>query len=91
VEIDPFTLVITVVLIWSIVALSWYGSPETLLLQACLWTGIVIIAVGLGLERALSYWQHRGTPLTLFLAIFIEKVTAQAKLASSFPDSLQEP
>jgi EamA domain-containing membrane protein RarD len=70
-QIDPFTLGITVILIWSIVALSWYGSPETLLLHACLWTGIVVIAVGLGLERALSHWQHLGKPLTLFLAIFV--------------------
>lgn len=65
-QIDHFTLGITVVLMWSIVALSWYGSPENLLLHACLWTGIVIIAVGLGLERALSHWQHLGSPLTLF-------------------------
>ena len=56
---------------WIIVALSWYGSPETLWLHACLWTGIVITAVGLGLERALSHCQHLGKPLTLFLAIFV--------------------
>lgn len=70
-QIDPFTLGVTVVLIWSIVALSWYGSPETLLLHACLWTGVVIIAVGLGLERALTHWQHLNTLITLFLGIFV--------------------
>lgn len=70
-QIDPFTLGITVVLMWSIVALSWYGAPETLLLHACLWTGVVIIAVGLGLERALNHWQRLVTPLTLFLGVFV--------------------
>jgi hypothetical protein len=70
-QIEPFTLGIIAILMWSIASLEWYGSRDTVLLHACLWTGNVIIAVGLGLERALEHWQRLTTPITLFLAIFV--------------------
>jgi hypothetical protein len=70
-QVDPFTLCIIAILMWSIAALEWYGSRDTLLLHACLWTGTVVIAVGLGLERALLHWKSLSTPITLFIAIFV--------------------
>lgn len=70
-QIEPFTLGVLGVLMWSIAAISWYGNQDTLLLHACLWTGLVVIAVGLGLERALTHWVALTSPLTFFLAIFL--------------------
>lgn len=70
-QMEPFTLGIIGMLMWSIAALEWYGSRDTVLLHACLWTGNVILAVGLGLEKALDHWKRLTTPITLFLAIFV--------------------
>jgi len=68
---DPFTLGIAAVLVWSIAALPWYGSPDRLLLLACLWTPMVVLAVGLGLERTLVRWPRLAVPVTLLLAAFL--------------------
>ncbi|MEQ1750955.1 MAG: hypothetical protein ABL974_16120 [Prosthecobacter sp.] len=70
-QLEPFTLGVVSTFMWSIATLSWYGQQETLLLHACLWTGLVVIAAGLGLERALAHWSRLTTPITLFLAIFV--------------------
>jgi EamA domain-containing membrane protein RarD len=58
-------------LIWSISIVSWYGTQERLLVHACLWTPIVVMIIGLGLERALRQWRFISKPVTLFLAIFV--------------------
>jgi hypothetical protein len=70
-QIEPFTLGVIAVLIWSIATVGWYGRQDHLLLYACLWSSVVVIAVGLGLERALQHWQKLVMPVTLFLGIFL--------------------
>jgi len=70
-QIEPFTLGVIAVLIWSIATVGWYGRQDHLLLYACLWTSVVVIAAGLGLERALQHWQKLVLPVTLFLGIFL--------------------
>jgi hypothetical protein len=70
-QIEPFTLGVIGVLIWSIATVSWYGRQDHLLLYACLWTAVVVTAVGLGLERALQHWRRLVLPVTLFLGIFL--------------------
>lgn len=70
-QIEPFTLGVIGVLVWSIATVGWYGRQDHLLLYACLWTAVVVIATGLGLERALQHWKKLVVPVTLFLGIFI--------------------
>ena len=70
-QIEPFTLGIISILMWNLAALQWYGAAETLLPQACLWSGVIVVAVGLGLERTLVHWQRLTLPVTLFLAVFV--------------------
>ncbi|GEP41238.1 hypothetical protein BGE01nite_05290 [Brevifollis gellanilyticus] len=70
-QIEPFTLGVIGVLVWSIATVGWYGRQDHLLLYACLWTAVVVIATGLGLERALQHWKKLIVPVTLFLGIFI--------------------
>ena len=70
-QIESFTLGVVAVLVWSIATVSWYGRQDHLLLYACLWTSMVVTAVGLGLERALQHWQRLAVPVTLFLGVFI--------------------
>jgi hypothetical protein len=68
-QVEPFTLGVLAMLMWSIAALEWYGSRDTILLHACLWTGNV--TVGLGLERAMDHWKLLSLPITFFIAIFL--------------------
>lgn len=70
-QIEPLTLGVIAILMWSIASIGWYGSQDTLLLHACRWTGLVVVAAGLGLERALAHWSKLSTPVTFFLAIFV--------------------
>lgn len=70
-QIEPFTLGVIAVLVWSIATVGWYGRQDHLLLYGCLWTSVVVIAAGLGLERALQHWKKLVIPVTLFLGIFI--------------------
>lgn len=68
---EPLALGLIATLIWSISIVSWYGTQDRLLVHACLWTPIVVMIVGLGLERALRQWRFISKPVTLFLAIFV--------------------
>ena len=70
-QVEPFTLGVFAMLMWSIAALEWYGSRDTILLHACLWTGNVIVVVGLGLERVMDHWKSLSLPITFFIAIFL--------------------
>jgi hypothetical protein len=90
-QLDPFTLGIVATLVWFIAALPWYGSPDKLLIQACLWTPIIVIATGLGLERSLEHWPQIKLPVTILLIafvtaqitrnwMFIQEVVTQVKL-----------
>lgn len=90
-QLDPFTLGILAVIVWYIAALPWYGSPDRLLMLACLWTPAVVIATGLGLERSLEHWPKIRLPVTLLMAafvtaqitrnwMFVQEVAAQVRL-----------
>lgn len=76
-QIEPFTLGVIGVLIWSIATVSWYGSQDHLLLYACLWTSVVVIAVGLGLDRALQHWKKLNFPVSLMLGIFVSALVSR--------------
>jgi hypothetical protein len=76
-QIEPFTLGVIGVLIWSIATVSWYGRQDHLLLYACLWTSVVVIAAGLGLDRALQHWKKLTVPVTLMLAIFVSALVTR--------------
>jgi hypothetical protein len=76
-QIEPFTLGVIGVLIWSIATVSWYGRQDHLLLYACLWTSVVVIAVGLGLDRALQHWQKLNVPVSLMLGIFVSALVSR--------------
>ncbi|HEY1081547.1 MAG TPA: hypothetical protein VGE29_04755 [Prosthecobacter sp.] len=73
-QLDAYTLGMVAVLVWGIASLPWYGEPERLLLQACVWTPPLVIAAGLGLERSLEHWPKIRLPVTFLLIAF---VTAQ--------------
>lgn len=73
-QLDPFALGIIGIIIWNIAALPWYGSPDKLLIHACLWTPAVVIAAGLGLDRSLEHWPKLRIPVIFLLIAF---VTAQ--------------
>lgn len=68
---DPLALGLAGALVWTLAALAWHGSPERLLPHACLWTPLVVIATGLGLERSLERWPRLRWPVTLLLAAFL--------------------
>jgi len=70
-QMDPFTLGIVSILVWCLAALPWYGDLDRLLVQACLWTPAVVIAVGLGLERSLEHWPRAKQPITFLLVAFV--------------------
>ncbi len=70
-RLEPLMLGTATVLMWSIAALACYGQPETLLLHASLWTGLIVIVTGLGLERALTHWSWLTKPVTLMLMLFV--------------------
>ncbi|HRK17021.1 MAG TPA: hypothetical protein PK490_22255 [Prosthecobacter sp.] len=70
-RLDPYALGILAALAWTVAALAWHGSPGRLLLHACLWTPLVVIAAGLGLERALEHWPRLRWPVALLLAAFL--------------------
>jgi hypothetical protein len=76
-QIEPFTLGVIGVLIWSIATVSWYGRQEHLLLYACLWTSVVVIATGLGLDRALQHWKKLNIPVTFLLGIFVSALVTR--------------
>lgn len=76
-QLEPFTLGIAAVLVWSIAALGWYGRPETLILHACLWTGLVVIAAGIGLDRLLKHGSWLSKPVTLLLLVFVSSLIAR--------------
>lgn len=90
-QMDPYTLAILSVIVWAIAALPYYGVTDQLLVQACLWTPGVVIAVGLGLERSLEHWPRLKLPVTVLLIafisaqitrnwMFIQEITSQIKL-----------
>ncbi len=70
-QIDAYTLGILASLMWTLLALPIYGSPQTLLLHACLWSPLVVIAAGLGVERSLEHWRRLTLPVTVLLLVFI--------------------
>ena len=76
-QIEPFTLGVIGVLIWSIATVSWYGRQDHLLLYACLWTSVVVIAAGLGLDRALQHWKKLTLPVTFMLGIFVSALVTR--------------
>ncbi len=70
-QVEPLTLGIAAILVWNIAGLPWYGSADQLLMLACLWTPVVIIATGLGLERSLARWPALSVPLVFLLVAFV--------------------
>lgn len=68
---DPLALGLAGALAWTLAALAWHGSPDRLLLHACLWTPLVVVGTGLGLERSLEQWPRLRWPVTVLLAIFL--------------------
>lgn len=70
-QLEPYTLATIAILVWGLAALPWYGSPDRLLLLACLWTPAVVVATGLGVERSLDHWPKIRLPVTILLTAFV--------------------
>lgn len=70
-KLEPLHLALMCILVWSVAALPWYGSEQGLLLNACLWTPVVVVLTGLGLERILVRWSALTVPLVFLLAAFV--------------------
>ncbi len=68
---EAFPLGLIAVLAWCITTVCWYGNQERLLIHACLWTPVVVMLAGLGLEKALQRWRFIATPMTFFMAVFV--------------------